>query len=281
MNSFASTSIVLSGVAERESSPEAHAPTLDDFAFEGEEMPLLLRPKVILGIVTGFVVVIAAYAIAASLLGLSWNIDADPFREWVDGFGVWGPIIFVAVMALSVLFAPIPNAPIFIAAGLAWGPVEGTIYSLIGLLVGSAMAFYASRWVGRRHLPRLVGINGAQRLDRLADTMGGQLIFWLRMLPAVNFDWISFAAGLTSMRFTVFIFFSALGMIVPTAITVTAGDGLGHDPRITLAMAGVWVLGIAISAAFFWHRQRRYRARRAAALLLNNERTPAEFGTPT
>jgi uncharacterized membrane protein YdjX (TVP38/TMEM64 family) len=257
-----------------------HQPSLDEFVFENDETPLLLRPKTIGILVIAFVGLIAAYAIAGGLLGLSWNIDAAPFRDWVDGFGPWGPLMFIAAMALSVLFAPIPNAPIFIAAGLAWGPIEGTAYSLIGLLIGSTMAFYASRWLGRRHLPRLVGHKAANHLDRLADTMGGTLIFWLRMLPAVNFDWISFAAGMTSMRFSVFIIFSALGMVLPTAITVAAGDGLGHDLRITFVMAGIWVFGIAMSAVFFWWRRRRWQARRAAEQSRVAEATAAEFRTP-
>lgn len=254
-------------------------PSLDDFVFEGEQLPWLLRRNVVIGIGIGFVVLVAAYVLAAEILGLSWNIDAKPFQEWVDGFGLWGPIVFVAVMALSVLFAPIPNAPIFIAAGLVWGPVLGTAYSMAGLLIGSAMAFYVSRWLGRRFLPRLIGAKAAQRLDHVAETMGGRLIFWLRMLPAVNFDWISFAAGMTSMRFAVFIVFSALGMLLPTAVTVIAGDGLGRDPRITLAAVACWVLGILASAAFFWYRRRRWLAGRNRDRARSAEHQ-AEFGTP-
>jgi uncharacterized membrane protein YdjX (TVP38/TMEM64 family) len=238
-------------------------PTLDDFAFAGEDVPLLLRKRPLIVIGVGFAVVAATYVVAAHLFGLSFDLDAKPFQEWVDGFGPWGPLIFIVVMAFSVLFAPIPNVPIFIAAGLAWGPVVGTLYSMTGLLVGSAMAFYVARWLGRRHLPRLIGAKAAGRLDRLTETTGGQMIFWLRMLPAVNFDWISFAAGMTSMRFSVFIVFSALGMLLPTALTVVAGDALANNPNVTLAMAGVWMAGILASALFFWYRRRRWNAQRA------------------
>lgn len=253
-------------------------PSLDDFVFEGERLPWLLRRNVVIGIGVGFVVLIAAYFAAAEILGISWNIDAKPFQEWVDGFGIWGPIVFVAAMALSVLFAPIPNAPILITAGLVWGPVLGTAYSMAGLLIGSAMAFHISRWLGRRFLPRLIGAKAAQRLDQVAETIGGRLIFWLRMLPAVNFDWISFAAGMTSIRFVVFIVFSALGMLLPTSVTVIAGDGLGRDPRITLAAIACWVVGILASASFFWYRRRRWQASRNKDRVRSAEHQ-AEFGT--
>jgi uncharacterized membrane protein YdjX (TVP38/TMEM64 family) len=241
-------------------------PSVDDFVFEGEEMPLLLRRPVVFGLVAVFIALVAGYVLAVRLFGLSLNFDAAPFKEWVDGFGVWGPVIFIVVMALSVLFAPIPNVPIFVAAGLAWGPVVGTLYSMAGLVLGSTMAFHAARWLGRRHLSRLVGAKLAGRLDHLADTMGGRVIFWSRMLPAVNFDWISFVAGMTSIRFVTFIVYSALGMLVPTALVVAAGDGLARDPRITLTLVGCWMAAIIGSALFFWQRRRRWQARRASAV---------------
>ena len=217
-----------------------------------------------MGLVGTFLTLILGYVALARVFGWSYEFDAAPFREWVDGWGAWGPVVFIGVMAISVLFAPIPNVPIFIAAGLAWGPVLGTAYSMAGLLLGSTMAFYVARRFGRRHLPRLIGAKAAARLDGLADTAGGRLIFWCRILPAVNFDWISFAAGMTSIRFWPFIVFSAAGLLLPTFVAVAAGDGLGRDIRITLAYGGVWVATIVGSAGYFWLRRKRSQGREVA-----------------
>lgn len=255
--------------------PRAHLrkPSLDDFVFEGESAPLLLQKRVVFGLAAGFVALVVAYVAVSEALGVSYDIDAEPFQDWVDGWGIAGPIIYMGVLAISVLIAPIPNAPIFVAAGLAWGPVLGTVYSMAGMMTGSAMAFYISRMLGRRHLARLVGGKMAMRMDEVAESMGGRVIFLARMLPVVNFDWVSFVAGLTSIRFAVFFLFSFLGMLLPTFVGVAAGDGLGRDIRITLFYGGVWVAGIVASAAFFWHRQRRWRARRRARVA-SAERAP-------
>jgi len=85
-------------------------------------------------------------------------------------------------------------------------------------------------------------------------------VFWSRMIPAVNFDWISFVAGMTAVSFRVFIVYSFLGMLFPTAVAVVAGDGLGRDPRITLAAGGAWVGVILLSAGYFWMRRKHYLA---------------------
>jgi len=262
--------------AEEHHLAHLHKPSIEDFAFEGEATPLLLQKRVVLGLAAAFVLIVLLYVAASRFLGVSYDFNADPFREWVDGWGVLGPIVYIAALALSVLIAPIPNAPIFIAAGFAWGPLVGTVYSMAGMMFGSVLAFYASRLVGRKHLPRLVGGKMARRLDDVAETMGGRVVFWARMLPVVNFDWVSFVAGLTSIRFGPFVLYSFLGMLLPTFVAVAAGDGLGRDIRITLAYGGVWVAGVLASAIFFWYRQRRWRARRRERA--SSAETAPEFG---
>ncbi len=225
--------------------------------FEGEDVPWLLRKEVVFVIAAGFLTLVTAYVALAAVYGLSFEFDAGPFKDWVAERGALGPVVFIAVMALAVLFAPIPNTPVFLAAGLAWGWLLGSVYSLAGMMIGSVLAFYVARWLGRRHLPRLIGAKAAQRLDSAVEDMGGRVIFWARMLPATNFDWLSFLAGMTAMRFWTFFVFSFLGMIVPTVLSVAAGDGLAKDTRVTLLLVGLWVVGIVASAAFFWGRRKR------------------------
>ena len=242
-----------------------HRPTIDDFIFEGEETPLLLQRRVVLSVVVGFLLLAAAYIAASSWLGLTFDVDADPLRDWVDDFGLWGPVVFILFMAISVLFAPIPNIPIFIAAGLVWGPWLGTGYSMAGMMLGSTMAFSVSRALGRRHLHRLIGSKAAQRMDSMADHFGGRLVFWSRMLPVINFDIISYVAGLTSVRFSVFFVYSALGMLTPTTVAVVAGDSLEDNVGLTVTLAGIWIGGILLSALYFWNRRRRWQARESGA----------------
>lgn len=235
---------------------------IEALMFEGDETPVLLRRPVIAALVVGFAMLVGLYFGVSSYFGLSTEIDAEPFQEFVERQGALGPVVFILIMALSVLIAPIPNAPIFFAAGLAWGPFLGTVYSLAGLLLGSAAAFWLSRRLGRKWLPRLVGRRIAARTDGLAETMGGKVVFFARMLPVINFDWLSFIAGVTAIKFRTFFIASALGMVIPTGAAVVAGDGLGRDFRITAAAIGAWLGGVLLSALYYGWRGARYRSRR-------------------
>jgi len=131
-------------------------------------------------------------------------------------------------------------------------------------MLGSTAAFWVARRLGRRLLPRLIGVRNAARVDAIAESMGGRVVFAARMLPIVNFDWLSYVAGVTAIRYWVFAVASFLGMIVPTAAAVIAGDGLGRDLRITAAALGAWVVAVLLSAMYYYWRRRRYLARRRA-----------------
>ena len=246
--------------------PALEMDQLGPLAGEDEGTPLLLQKRVLVTIVALFLLVVVAYVVASRYFGLANSIEAEPFQDWVEELGPWGPVAFIGIMALSVLFAPIPNVPIFIAAGLAWGTALGTVYSMAGMMLGSSMAFYISRYFGRRYVDRLIGRKAAKRLDSMVEAMGGRMVFWARILPVVNFDWISFLAGLTSIRFWPFFLYSMLGMLIPTVLAVEAGSSLGKDIRITLGVGGLWVAGILASAAFFyWRHRRRGRASTVSA----------------
>lgn len=237
--------------------PHLRRPTIEDFIFEGEETPLLLRGRVLAGIAIALAALVVVYIVISEAFDVSYSVDAGPLRDWVEDRGIWGPIAFVAFMAVSVLFAPIPNAPIFVAAGLIWGPWLGTTYSMAGMIIGSALSFYTSRILGRRHLGRLIGRRAASRLDRLAGAMGGRLILVARLVPIVNFDWISMLAGLTAMPFRVFIIYSTIGLFPTTVLAVVAGDTLEDDIRITIAIGILWVVGLLLSALYFYLRHKR------------------------
>ena len=239
-------------------------PSLESFIFEGEATPWLLRRRVVASIIAAFVLLALAYVVTSEALGISYEIDPEPFQSWVRAQGALGPVVYIAILALSVLIAPIPNGPIFIAAGLAWGAILGTAYSMAGMLLGSSLAFWIARWAGRRYLARLIGSRAAYRVDDAALLVGGKVIFWARLLPVINFDWVSFLAGLTAMQFRTFFLWSTAGMVLPTALMVAAGDGLGRDVRITLAAGGIWAAGIVLTALYFgW----RYQHKRAVPVL--------------
>jgi uncharacterized membrane protein YdjX (TVP38/TMEM64 family) len=213
--------------------------------------PLLANPKVrrrLLGLV--------ALAGATALVALEFiigDLDVADVREWIRDLGVWGPILLIAVLAVAMVIAPIPNPPFMIAAGIAWGTFLGVVYSVIGQLLGSMVIFWLSRKFGRRFIPRLIGNEGAERVDRLATQMGPQLVFWWRMMP-ISFDFAAYAAGLTTMSFRQFVLLVGLGSIVPTTVVVSFGDSWGKSWEALAVTGGLIVLAVGVCGFVFYRK---------------------------
>lgn len=214
--------------------------------------------------------VVAALIVVGCFLALGWAIglmversyDFSPenVREDIRGLGAWGHVMYVLVMIASVIFSPIPNLPVMIGGGLAYGLVLGTFYAVLGLTIGGSAAFWIARKGGRRYLARFIGAKAAAQIDAVSKARtGGWVLFWARMLPLVTGDWVAYAAGLTGIRYRVFLLATATGSIPPTAVAVGAGDQLDENWWITAIVVAVAVVAAVGSSMFLILRQKRLR----------------------
>jgi len=86
--------------------------------------------------------------ILARWYGLSEYLDQDKLRSWIDGFGVWGPFVYMLIYAVAPSFM-MPGLPLTVIGGILFGPLWGTIYVLIGATVGASIAFLIARSMRR------------------------------------------------------------------------------------------------------------------------------------
>ena len=66
------------------------------------------------------------------------NITTDNIRVWVGGSGTYGPIIYILLFTILPIFLfPVPI--LAFGGGVLFGVVEGTIYTVIGASLNSAI----------------------------------------------------------------------------------------------------------------------------------------------
>ena len=65
--------------------------------------------------------------------------NTEAFKDFIDGLGILGPVIFIVLVAAQVVLAFLPGEPFEIAAGYIFGLVKGTLFSLIGIVIGTAI----------------------------------------------------------------------------------------------------------------------------------------------
>jgi uncharacterized membrane protein YdjX (TVP38/TMEM64 family) len=125
--------------------------------------------------------------------------DQERIREWVAGFGPWGPLASIALNVAQVLLAPVPGQFVGLVNGYLYGVWLGTLYSMIGLLLGTTLAMGLGRWFGRPLVERLVNPEKLARWDRIADHQGPLFFFLVFLFPLIPDDVACFLIGLSPL----------------------------------------------------------------------------------
>jgi uncharacterized membrane protein YdjX (TVP38/TMEM64 family) len=195
---------------------------------------------------------------ATGNLGFLSEINREQIRSWVEAAGVWGPLLIVVLMSVAIVASPLPSAPVALAAGAAYGDIGGTLLVALGAEIGAIAAFLIARKLGRSVLQKWLG----ERID--AGLLGSQnaltlLVFTSRLLPFVSFDMISYAAGLSAIRFWRFAIATLAGIVPASFILAHLGreamNGDASTAGWTAALLGLFTL-ISIGAATVLRRRK-------------------------
>jgi uncharacterized membrane protein YdjX (TVP38/TMEM64 family) len=143
----------------------------------------------------------------------------------IRGFGIWAPFISIVLMILQAFIAPIPSFLIAGANGIVFGIVFGTIISWIGAMFGATGTFYFSRFFRENTIKKIEQNNSILKtVDDISEKNGFKVILIGRLMPFISFDFLSYAAGLSSISFKDFAIATGTGMIPGTIAYVILGN---------------------------------------------------------
>ena len=127
----------------------------------------------------------------------------------VQSAGPLGPVVFVLIYTIGILF--LPATPFTIAGAVIFGKFHGMLYNLSADILGASISFYLGRYflhgVARGFLETRM-----PWLDRKAAEEGFSVIFYLRIFW-FPFIVLNYAAGATRIRFRDFLLGSTLGLL--------------------------------------------------------------------
>ena len=175
------------------------------------------------------------------------------FAAWVDGLGLWAPVVFVAGYAVATV-AFVPGSLLTLAAGAIFGLAAGVAWAFLGASLGAIAAFLVARYLSRSAIerrkedyPRFAAV------DRAVGEQGLKIVFLLRLSPAFPFVVLNYALGLTKVRLRDYAL-ACFGMLPGTLLYVYYGKVAG-DVASLAAGAGpergtahYVVLGIGLAA---------------------------------
>jgi uncharacterized membrane protein YdjX (TVP38/TMEM64 family) len=160
------------------------------------------------------------------LLGRAAGGYVPQFAQWVDGLGVWGPLVFIIGYAVAVV-AFVPAVVLTLAAGAIFGVVAGVAYVFVAAVLGSGAAFLVSRYAARSMIERrLTGDARFAAIDRAVGEQGRKIVFLLRLSPAFPFVLLNYGLGLTRVSFADYLM-ASVGMLPGTLLYVYYGKVAG------------------------------------------------------
>ena len=196
-------------------------------------------------------------------LGILGRCDVAGLRDYIVSYGIWAPVASCFLMVLQALAAPVPSFLITFANGLAFGVFWGWMLSLFGHVLAAVVCFGVSRALGRGPVEVLVGRTGLESADRWFERWGTYAVFAGRLLPGVAFDAISYAAGLTRMRFGGFTLATTLGILPQTFLYSYLGRRAPEYGGLVFVTSAIVILSVAVFALV---RRRRTPRRGAGSL---------------
>jgi uncharacterized membrane protein YdjX (TVP38/TMEM64 family) len=200
-------------------------------------------------------VIVARQFGAFELLSLD-NIDR--LDAWFRGFGLWAPVIFLAVWVVACVFF-MPGLPITIVGALIFGPIQGTVLSSIGSVLGATAAFLVGRYAARGMVEGLLAKNEKLRLiDEGVKTHGWRMLMITRLVPLFPFNAQNYVYGVTRISIGTYMLVSFLCML-PACVAFNFAAGsvrAGEFGRFFLYLAVAGLLFVLLSLIPVWIRKR-------------------------
>ncbi|ENE3275755.1 TPA: TVP38/TMEM64 family protein [Escherichia coli] len=133
-------------------------------------------------------------------------VDQQGIERFIQSYGALAAVVSFLLMILQAIAAPLPAFLITFA--------------------NAALCFFIARVMGREVVEKLTGKTVLDSMDGFFTRYGKHTILVCRLLPFVPFDPISYAAGLTSIRFRSFFIATGLGQLPATIVYSWAGSML-------------------------------------------------------
>jgi membrane protein DedA with SNARE-associated domain/rhodanese-related sulfurtransferase len=205
------------------------------------------------------------------------NRQMDTIAALFERFGV--AIVFVNTL-LHELGIPIPLTPTVLVAGAATSkllPFASLVAAVVaGTLIGNSVWFAAGRRFGPRVLKGFCRISLSPdscvgRTGQAFERWGGALFIVGRFIPGISLV-APPVAGALGMRWSKFLWLSALGSLVWATVMVVLGVALQGPVKefvraITELPAGTWAAVLGLVALYvLWRFLVRQRARRSLAV---------------
>lgn len=121
-------------------------------------------------------------------------------------------LLIIGIQIVQVVICILPGQPVQFASSYMFGILPGFLLSITGAVIGTVISYYLAKLLGRDALRLFFD---EKKLDdyrnKLNSGRGLMLAFLIYLIPGVPKDIVSYAAGISDMRFLPFLIIASIG----------------------------------------------------------------------
>ena len=180
---------------------------------------------------------------------------AVQLRDWSRSLGPWFPLAFLAAHTVITVF-PFPRTAFTLAAGLLFGTGYGVLIAVTASTASALIALLLVR-AGGWQLSSLVSHPAIETVDTRLRQRGWLAVLSLRLIPAVPFAVINYAAGASAVRIAPYGLATLVGILPGTAAVVILGDAFTGNVSPMLALVSVATASLGVAGLVYEIRKHR------------------------
>ena len=177
--------------------------------------------------------------------------DPNILKEVILAYGNFSILVFILMQVLQVVVFFIPGEFIQIAGGYIFGTFIGGLISIVGITLGSILAYLISNRFGKPLVEKLM-LNRKIKFFRKILNAGSKkmVVFVFYLIPGIPKDALAYICGVSNISFMDFLIYSTLGRIPGILISSFFGQKLYVGDSTSLITIGVIMAIVSIIGIF-------------------------------
>lgn len=170
------------------------------------------RNKNICGIIIAGIVCAILIFLIFKFEIFKYFLNIRHLKYFILSYGKFSAFVFIFIYSIKPIFIFFPASLLSIAAGNIFGPITAFFLSMLGCFFAANFAFFLSRTFGKPFVDKMLR-GKVMEMDDSIEKHGLIIILLMRLAFIFPYDPVSYAAGLSKMKYKDFILGTMIGMI--------------------------------------------------------------------
>ena len=144
-------------------------------------------------------------------------MEFDSFNAVVEHLGQYkleAIPIYIGLQIIQIVISVIPGQVFQLAAGYLYTFLPALILSVTGAILGTMVSFYLALFLGSDFVHLFFGREKTlEYVEKLNSKKAYMAVFLIYLIPGIPKDVVSYAAGISEMKFKAFLILSVIGRL--------------------------------------------------------------------